>query len=141
MTCLIYWYGTTNPEQYYGFISQKEFVPYENGRHGSHFKSFQAAKVKMEKGKKLTKREKDTISALKEMEEDLAKDPSERKRGVADFVEGYDMLTIEDLSDDGHYPLRRCSDLAEHPDRDGENSTPVTSNLRRRRRRRRHISS
>jgi hypothetical protein len=39
------------------------------------------------------------VRARTEVTQDLAMDPSERRRGVVDFVEGYETLTLEEVEE------------------------------------------
>ena len=53
----------------------------------------------IQKKKKLSAADKTQIKQYEEMEEDLKKAKEDRVRGVIDFTEGYEMLTLEDLED------------------------------------------
>ena len=103
MTYLIYWYGTVKQTEFYYFLPQKQFIPYEKEAakpEGAVMKLQAALQKKVDGQVPMTKKEQDTFRAYKELEEDLLKDPADRRRGVVDFPEGYDMLSEKDLFTD-----------------------------------------
>jgi hypothetical protein len=94
MSYLIYWYGSKKDSESYGFLARNKFISYakekEKGRRGAYTLS-PKIQQKIDDGLKLTPKEEDTVRAYKEMEEDLLKEPNDRKRGVVEFPEGYEM--------------------------------------------------
>ena len=87
LTLLVYWYGSERHDiaNCYSFVQQKHFIPYEvAAKEGNHTVPASIQK-KVDSNKKLTDTEKVTFTAYEEMEEDLAKEPVERVRGVTDF--------------------------------------------------------
>ena len=44
-------------------------------------------------------KEKEKVNAYREMEDDLKKKPSERRRGILNFPECYDLLEIDDVEE------------------------------------------
>jgi hypothetical protein len=98
MSLLIYWYGEVNEQHMYSLIPQSSFTPYEEGvaKNPIISKSLQA---KVDKGMALEKKDVAKLRALEEVQEDLAKEPSERRRGVVNFVEGYQTLKEEDVDE------------------------------------------
>jgi len=93
---LIYWYGYDS-KQGYGFLGPNLFIPYEKGIKDKKYKQYEAVQRKKEEGKKLSKPDQVKLKALEEIAEDLKIEPLQRKRGIADFQEGYQLLDMKDL--------------------------------------------
>lgn len=77
MPYLVYWYGTTNIEIAYAFVKKSQFTSYDVSK----------------KPKKVV------VSKLAKLEvgEDLEKEPRQRRRGVFDFMELWELITDEDI--------------------------------------------
>ena len=103
MIYLIYWYGSKNDGDFYGFVSKSNFFTYEQesakGAKGIHVLPAKLQEKMNDTRSKLTSIEEDTIRTYQEVEEDLLKDPPDRKRGVLSFLEGYEMLSYDDLDE------------------------------------------
>jgi len=97
MSYLIYWYGAKEVENYYGFIAPKQFTKYETGVKKKFHEIPAKIQKKLDGNKKLSKTEEDTVDGIRDMQEDLEKEAGERKRGVFDFPEGYQMISVGDL--------------------------------------------
>ena len=103
MIYLIYWYGSKSDSDFYGFVSKSNFYTYEQesakGAKGIHVLPSKLQEKMNDTSTKLATTDEDTIRTYQEVEEDLLKEPSDRKRGVLSFLEGYDMLSYEDLDE------------------------------------------
>lgn len=73
------------------FLLDSDKVQKANGH-----KPPQRIQKKLDSNIKLTQKEQDLVNGYRDMEEDLKKEPKDRKRGVLNFLEGYDLLTEED---------------------------------------------
>ena len=98
MSYLVYWYGARKESSvFYSF--QKNVISYEEekakGHQGAH-KHTLKIQMKIEDGLPLNKQEEETVLAYGEMEEDLLKEPQDRKCGVPIFLEGYERLSVKD---------------------------------------------
>jgi len=96
MDYLVYHYGSDDPNDCYSFVTQSEFVPWHDGVAQGFDKLSPQLQSKSDSGAKLEEEEEFIVRAIGEMNEDLAKAPSERKRGQCVFQENHE---IED--DDG----------------------------------------
>ena len=96
-TWLVYWYGTTKPNEYYSLLPSKSIIPYEKAKSKGMHQLPKAIKKKFDGNKKLSKLESDVVRGYQEMEEDLLKEPSQRRRGVMEWTEQYEMLTVKDV--------------------------------------------
>jgi len=96
MPILVYWYGVTKPHDYYSFVKPTAFVPYEQAT-TSMINFASPALQKQASGKPLSRHEAQRILAHEELAQDLTKDPSDRRRGVVDFKECYDLLDETDF--------------------------------------------
>ena len=103
MIYLIYWYGSKNDSDFYGFVSKSNFFTYKQekakGEKGLHVLPAKFREKMKDTETKLTPGDEDMIRTYQELEEDLLKDPSDRKRGVISFIEGYEMLSYDDLEE------------------------------------------
>jgi hypothetical protein len=88
MSYLVYWYGEANQKAMYSLIGQSTFIPYYQAIAKNPIvpKSLQN---KVDAKEPLSKQETLRNRARQEVEQDLAKEPSERRRGVVNFLEGY----------------------------------------------------
>jgi hypothetical protein len=94
-TWLVLWYGS----DVYSLLQPKTFIPYEDAKKRGTHELAKAIKSKMINGKKLSKDEESARQGFEDMEEDLSMNPTERKRGVLDFKETYEMLTMNDVEE------------------------------------------
>ena len=83
---LVYHYGSDDPDDCYSFVQQEDFIPYEDGKENGCNKLPEGLESKPNK----TQREKIRVRGIQEMEQDLEKDPGERKRGVTGFLERHE---------------------------------------------------
>ena len=97
MNHVVYWYGAREESSFYGFVAHKDLVTYQEGIDRGYYKVYEAVRAKAAENKKLTKGEQDKLLAINEVNEDLRKKSDERKRGVADFPEAWELLSLEDL--------------------------------------------
>ena len=77
----MYWYGARDESSFYGFVAHKDIVTYQMGIDRGYFKPYAAVKQKAAEKKKLSKGEQDRLLAINEVNEDLGKQPNDRKRG------------------------------------------------------------
>jgi hypothetical protein len=102
MIHLIYWYGSKNDSDFYGFVSKANYIPYDEerakGSKGIHVLPSKLQE-KVDMNMKLVPSEEDIARTYQEMNEDLLKDPTDRKRGIMNFQEGYEMLSYDDLDE------------------------------------------
>ena len=107
MTHLVYWYGTADLSLAYSFIANSSIKTYEQGVEKGLDKPLQKVQKKFDSGKKLTKKEQETMNAFKALQEDLAKDVKERrnKEPIQENYENDDfvrvLITGEDDDSDG----------------------------------------
>lgn len=100
---LIFWYdyGPCDSANRYSFIQQQNFTPFEEGVKQGYDKLPPDVQKRLDNNVSLAA-DRNIIRAFKEMRDDLTKDPSERKRGVEDFQEAYEELTLSDVCEDIH---------------------------------------
>jgi len=89
---LVYHYGQNDPDDCYSFVEQDEFISYEEGKEKGYDVMPEALAAKVKEGSALTEEEEILVRGLKEMAEDVLKEPAERKRGTTDFQERYEKL-------------------------------------------------
>jgi hypothetical protein len=83
----------------YSFIPVQKFVPYHDAlANGARIVS-ENIQQKVDSGARLSPAEADKVRARSEVEQDLAVEPLERRRGVLNFVEGYQTLTLEEVEE------------------------------------------
>jgi hypothetical protein len=83
----------------YSFITQKSFVPYHDAvANGVHIVTAKIQR-KVDSGARRSRTEENMVRARSEVAQDLAKEPSERRRGVVDFKEGYETLNLEEVEE------------------------------------------
>ena len=103
MSYLVYWYGEENEANMYSLLAQTRFTPYATGISGTGKKKMQVVPASVQKkvdaGKALNQGDLSKIRAMKAVEEDLAKDQADRRRGILSFVEGYETLKLEDVDE------------------------------------------
>lgn len=66
MEHIVYWYGTNNPQDFYGFV--KKFMTYEDGKKKGYDKLALRLKLNLANGKKLTGAEQTIILAFEELQ-------------------------------------------------------------------------
>jgi len=97
---LVYHYGADDPDDCYSFIDHDDFISYEEG----HAKGYDILppelQAKLDSSgtaavTELTEEEQLKVRGLKELMEDVPKDPSERHRGF-DFQERWEKLITEE---------------------------------------------
>jgi hypothetical protein len=93
----VYWYGSSSSNAPYGYQPQATFVAWDD-KLPAHWDKYKAVADKLAAGKKLTKKDMDMLAVKKEVDEDLSKHPNERIRPKANFPEGYDLLSLDDLN-------------------------------------------
>jgi hypothetical protein len=102
MIYLIYWYGSKSDSEFYGFVSKANFVSYDReqakGPKGIHALPSRIQN-KIDISMKLLPKEEDILRTYQEMNEDLLKEPCDRRRGIIHYQEGYEMLSAEDLKE------------------------------------------
>jgi hypothetical protein len=87
---LVYHYGADDPDDCYSFIDHSDFISYEDGvRMGYNLLSAELEQ-KVNDAVELTEEEALRVRGLNELNEDVVKDPSSRKRGNAGFKERHE---------------------------------------------------
>jgi hypothetical protein len=89
---LVYHYGADDPDDCYSFIEHEDFVSYEAGCAQSLHVLEPELERKVQSGVELTEKEAMRVRGLQELQEDVPKEPSERKRGNAGFKERHELL-------------------------------------------------
>lgn len=89
---LVYHYGSADLGDCYSFVEQSDFESYESGKEKGYGSIPLEIQQKINAGIELTEEEMGKIRAIQEMEEDIAKDPAERKRGCLDFKERHEEI-------------------------------------------------
>jgi hypothetical protein len=88
LSYLIYWYGADQDSPMYGFVAPRTFIPYEveKAKTKSAHKLPERIRTKVEQSggdaSVLSAKDLALFRGYQEMEEDLQKEPSERKRGL-----------------------------------------------------------
>jgi hypothetical protein len=98
---LVYHYGA-DIDDCYSFVEQEDFESYESGKSKGYDIIPVELQQKLDAGKELTEEELAKVRGIQEMEEDIAKDPAERKRGYLDFKERH-----EEVLDDKKQPPKK----------------------------------
>jgi hypothetical protein len=83
----------------YSFIPLKSFVPFHVAMATGACILSAKIQQKLDSSARLSRTEEDMVRAQIEATQDLAMDPSERRRGVVDFVEGYETLTLQEVEE------------------------------------------
>jgi hypothetical protein len=78
-------------------LAPKAFTPYEDVKKRGNHMLAKAIKSKISNGKNLSKDEESTRQGFEDMEGDLSKHPTERKRGALGFKEEYENVEVEEL--------------------------------------------
>ena len=94
---LVYHYGADDPDDCYSFIEQDEFISYEDGVKLGYDILSPELEQKIKDGVALTDEEKLRVRGLRELNEDVPKDPTERKRGNEGFKERHELLESSKL--------------------------------------------
>lgn len=87
---LVYHYGADDPDDCYSFIEQEDFISYEDGVRLGYDQLSAELEQKVKDGIELTEEEALRVRGLDELNEDVVKDPSLRKRGNAGFLERHE---------------------------------------------------
>lgn len=95
---LVFHYGADDPDDCYSFIEHEDFIHYETGRERGFDNLPDHIAQKVSQGVELTEEEQIRVRGLKEMKEDLEKEPLDRKRGNAGFKERHEMLVAKKKS-------------------------------------------
>lgn len=103
MAYLVYWYGAQRKDEYYSLIPQSNFIDYEDKEKQKKLKVPTAypknIQAKLDNGTSLSAADEDVVRPLREMFEDVGKKPEDRKRGDVDFLEAWDLITMQDVND------------------------------------------
>lgn len=91
---LVYHYGADDPDDCYSFIEHDEFISYEDGKEKGYDILPADLATKVAEGVEMTPEEDMRVRGLRELEEDVPKEQSERKRGV-DFKERHDQIALK----------------------------------------------
>jgi hypothetical protein len=95
---LVYHYGADDPDDCYSFIEHEDFVSYEVGCEQGFNILEPELERKVQSGVELTEKEAMRVRGLQELQEDVPKEPSERKRGNAGFKERHELLVATSSS-------------------------------------------
>lgn len=87
---LVYHYGADDPDDCYSFIEQEDFISYEDGVRLGYNQLSAELEQKVKDAVELTEEEALRVRGLNELNEDLPKDPTQRKRGNAGFKERHE---------------------------------------------------
>lgn len=91
---LVYHYGADDPDDCYSFIEQEDFISYDDGvRMGYNLLSSELDQ-KVKDSLELTEEEALKVRGLAELNEDVVKEPSQRKRGNEGFKERHELLDV-----------------------------------------------
>jgi hypothetical protein len=88
---LVYHYGSNDPDDCYSFVEQDEFTSYEAGCEAGYHVLPSHVQAKLDAGQPLEESDEHLVRSWSEMQEDAAKQPEDRRRGVA-FQERYELL-------------------------------------------------
>jgi hypothetical protein len=101
MAYLVYWYGSKERKDFYSFVPQPKFIAHDDTK---SLKKLQITttmsrklRAKQEAGTPLTLAEEEMARTFREYEEDLLKEPEDRKRGDVVFPEEWELLTLDDV--------------------------------------------
>ena len=87
---LVYHYGADDPDDCYSFIEQEDFISYEDGVRLGYDQLSAELEQKVKENAELTDEEALRVRGLNELNEDVPKDPSLRKRGNEGFKERHE---------------------------------------------------
>lgn len=110
----VYWYGGRD-SPLYSLVPRRIFVPYKEGVKKGYHKIPTAVQKRLDHGLKPIRKHVDHLEALRDMEEDVAKDPGERMGPHEPVVEEWELLTaaneLEDSSDEDEKdgPIQRTT--------------------------------
>jgi hypothetical protein len=101
MPHVFYCYGANSVEEYYGFVKQQDFAPYEKERRKKRSMHQLPAgiRAKMRAGTELTPEEQGLVRQYNEMGQDLLLEPRQRKRGVVNFDKMHDLIGRNDADE------------------------------------------
>ncbi|CAB9524415.1 expressed unknown protein [Seminavis robusta] len=89
---LVYHYGIDDPLDCYSFVTQEDFVTYDDGLKAGYDKLPSAIQAKVDAGEELTEEEERRVRGLKEMNEDAEKPAEDRRRGNWEFKERHEQM-------------------------------------------------
>ena len=98
MSFLVFWYGEEKGADYYSLVPFASFIPYENVTK-KMLDYAKNAEKKSELKKTLTHDDKQRLRGMAQFNEDLAKEPKDRRRGDVVFQEGYELLSLNDIDE------------------------------------------
>ena len=90
---LVYHYGSPDLDDCYSFVAQKDFVDYETGSQQGFATIPTPIQEKIDKGIELDEEEQERYRGIQEMQEDLNKEPRDRKRGKLGFQELHETIS------------------------------------------------
>jgi len=88
---LVYHYGADDPDDCYSFIEHEDFIPYQDGEAKGYHQLSPELQSKVDSGASLTEEEAYKVRGIQELAEDVAKEPSERRRGIV-FEERWEKI-------------------------------------------------
>jgi hypothetical protein len=93
MTRLVFWYGVKYEDrgQAYSFVPHTKLISFEEGEQNGHCVIPKKVQAKLDKGLKLTKTEEQFERGLRELQNDMMKDKSERIQWMMHFQEDYEL--------------------------------------------------
>jgi hypothetical protein len=101
MAYLVYWYGSKERKDCYSFVPQPKFIAHDDTKSLKKLKitTTMPPKVrkKLDAGTELILAEEEVVRTFREYEEDLQKEPEDRKRGDVVFPEEWELLTLDDV--------------------------------------------
>jgi len=99
VTYIVYWYDATDLNQAYSFISPSQIIfEAEMMKHRLHQLPAWVQR-KLDNQMNLTELDQDVIRGYQEMQADLKLERSQQRRGVLEYKENYDMLSLGDLKE------------------------------------------
>jgi hypothetical protein len=93
MTRLVFWYGVKYEDrgQAYSFVQSAKITSFEEGEKAGHCNIPKKIQAKLDKKVKLTKTEEQIERGLRELQEDMKKEKSERIQWMMNFQEDYEL--------------------------------------------------
>ena len=100
MTRLIYWYGAESLDEAYSFYQASKIIEYEKGLEKGKDKLPPSIQKKLDKGKKLTKSEKQIVEGLEQISGDAKREASERVSWLPSWKEDWEEDDSEEEEDE-----------------------------------------
>jgi hypothetical protein len=107
---LAYAYGADDPEDCYLFIAHDDFISYEDGCQAGYDQLPSSIQEKVDAGAVLTAEEEIRVRGLREMKEDVLKEPQDRARGNHTFQERHEVSAAKEAA-----ALANTSNVKEAP--------------------------